>query len=82
VCTMSETETFWKDRYEAVQDEYHLIQKENEYLFWTIKKIKMQVAAGDVVDALVQIGDIIQRSHEVVSKTRKDKTGGYLWNQR
>ena len=77
--------TYWQERYEAVREEYRLLEKENEYLFFTLRKIKMKIGTGDVVDALVQIGDMVQRSQDSVSTVRKNNqannmTGGYKWN--
>ena len=43
--------TYWQERYEAVREEYRLLEKENEYLFFTLRKIKMKIGTGDVVDA-------------------------------
>jgi hypothetical protein len=81
------TEEYWKERYEAVKQEYRLLQKENEYLFWTVRQIKMKVATGDVVDALVKIGDIVNRTEQSVSQVNKNKKNnsdvgsGYRWSQ-
>ena len=56
-----EWDLFWKKRYDAMQDEYQSMVKENEMMFETMTKVKSHVSLGNIVEAVGTIKDLVEK---------------------
>ena len=79
------TDSFWKERYDVMREEYDLVLKENAYLFSQVREIKAHASLGDIVSAITGIKDLVDRLDSCTPKTYTNKSKvqerGYRWNQ-
>ena len=56
-----EWDLFWKRRYDAVEDEYHRMQRENEMMFEAMTNVKSHVSLGNILETVGTIRDLVEK---------------------
>ena len=80
------TDSFWKERYDVMREEYDLVLKENAYLFSQVREIKAHASLGDIVSAITGIKALVERLDRCTPNNYTNKPqvkvsqeGGYKW---
>ena len=68
-----EWDLFWKKRYDAMQDEYQSMVKENEMMFETMTKVKSHVSLGNIVEAVGEIKNLVGNLKEIPTASKQTK---------
>lgn len=76
-------ERFWEERCKVLTSEVQALDKESMYWQNQLKEIEATISVGDMVLALVRIGQLVNsdRIPREKIKINKPEEGGYKWNQ-
>ena len=75
------SEEFWQQRYNVVREEYQLLEIQLQGVYDTLREIKIDLHAGDVVDALIKLGEFTNDGGVHLHKPKVIETEGYQWSQ-
>lgn len=75
------SEEFWQQRYDIVREEYQLLEIQLQGVYNTLREIKLDLHAGDVVDALIKLGEFTDSGGVHLHKSKVIETEGYQWSQ-
>ena len=71
----------WKQRYDALQEDFDLIVKENEYMWGMLYKLEITATVGELMDILNRHPVGLTYSPNKKIKINKSEERGYQWSQ-
>ena len=73
--------SYWKQAYDALQEDFDLITRENEYMWGMLYKLERTATVGELMDILNRhpVGHTYSARKKI--KINNSEEGGYKWSQ-